>query len=94
MLPVYLEDDAMLVFWLSIVCMAITLTARVAECVRYYTSNMVKPDKCICINDAFDPPGWEQDIGHDCSMVRTRWVRRPTRVPTASSDFEMPSSRP
>ena len=37
-----------------------------------------KPDRCICISEAFDgPPAWEEDIGHDCSEKRFRpWVDR------------------
>ena len=35
------------------------------------------PDRCCCINDAFEPPSWEEDIGPDCSQKRYRpWVDR------------------
>ena len=45
MLPIYLRDGSMVVFWLSLLFMALTLVARVAVCVRYYVSGLVKPDK-------------------------------------------------
>ena len=84
MLPVYLKDDAMVVFWLSLVCMAITLTARVAECVRYYVSNMVKLDKlhqffCASVLFVLEP--------------NAGWVRVPVLVKRRTSPSALPTSR-